>query len=654
MGLVKQKQCSLIRAIILMTFTLIIMFNLQTKVVYASDNPNAAANWAGAIVDSMGIGNQGGTDEIQKGLSYSKTGYLCYVLTAEGDAVPGTSAVALKSPGYTQYDGSIWYCSSRKGNYTTSTWKGDAPWKLTPWQEGGKVTNEPAIKAWFEKMDGNQQNAIKFVYKNWDEDVAEKYISGEYIIVIETIMHFQYSTANNSKDLENANRRLESKIVYLENCSDYNFMVEAKDYGYKMSYEVYKLYIEKKWDFLNAGNTVQADKYDKLAKEKADKIRGDLVSALRIEFDKRIANMKGARQLLGDPVIGTVPNLLDYASFNNFPTKTFDSYLRNTALFAEMIESNGPGVKAGFKYYDGSTAESVRLSDAEVNRYGLAMVVLSNELEAINTYDPSEGSPGKAEDPNPGKVGTTTIVKGYYTEDELTQTKISDGVYTQPNTTNKINIMEEPEYQLVSWNISTDAPTTPDPAGAWISTPKGGITPTSVTLETNEKTLYVLLKKVEAAPPEVGNELWVLNESEITAQVSTANKAATNGTDLKLTVTLPTLEKCNGHYKEADPGHSADCEETCTQSHKYGWTDYCTSWTLDDKSFSLITKNTNEDDTATSKNVLAKDSLTSRNILFRNQVKAYPESSGKCFIFFANLFVKSYIRQLAQKHPFSV
>lgn len=97
---------------------------------------------------------------------------------------------------------------------------------------------------------------------------------------------------------------------------------------------------------------------------------------------------------------------------------------------------------------------------------GWGMGVVWDEDEAINTYSPPEGSPGKAEDPNPGKVGTTTIVKGYYTEDELTQTKISDGVYTQPNTTNKINIMEEPEYQLVSWNISTDAPTTPDPAGS--------------------------------------------------------------------------------------------------------------------------------------------------------------------------------------------
>lgn len=201
--------------------------------------------------------------------------------------------------------------------------------------------------------------------------------------------------------------------------------------------------------------------------------------------------------------------------------------------------------------------------------------------------------------------------------------------------------MEEPEYQLVSWNISTDAPTTPDPAGAWISTPKGGITPTSVTLETNEKTLYVLLKKVEPAPPEVGNELWILNESEITAQVSTANKAASNGTDHTLTVTLPTLEKCNGHTRDVEKTGYNPCDEYCPPNcpggHSYTYTDTenysCTSWTLADKSFSLITKNTNEDNTATSKNVLAKDSLTSRNILFKNQVKAYPESSGKCFIF---------------------
>ena len=54
MGLVKQKQCSILRTMILALFTLIIMLGIQTKTAYASDAPNAAQNYAGAIVDSMG------------------------------------------------------------------------------------------------------------------------------------------------------------------------------------------------------------------------------------------------------------------------------------------------------------------------------------------------------------------------------------------------------------------------------------------------------------------------------------------------------------------------------------------------------------------------------------------------------------------------
>ena len=60
MGLVKQKQCSMIRTIIrtiltiLTILTIMFMLNIQTKTAYASDAPNAAQNYAGAIVDSMG------------------------------------------------------------------------------------------------------------------------------------------------------------------------------------------------------------------------------------------------------------------------------------------------------------------------------------------------------------------------------------------------------------------------------------------------------------------------------------------------------------------------------------------------------------------------------------------------------------------------
>ncbi len=85
---------------------------------------------------------------------------------------------------------------------------------------------------------------------------------------------------------------------------------------------------------------------------------------------------------------------------------------------------------------------------------GWGMGVVWNEPDYINTYDKSQGSPGPAEDPMPDKVGTKTIVKGYYTENEDTGKKTSDGVYVQKETSKNINIMDEPEYELVEWGVS--------------------------------------------------------------------------------------------------------------------------------------------------------------------------------------------------------
>ena len=590
----KPKIKQILTHIPLFIIALVCALSINSIQAYALDAGLEAEIVSGVKANLIGVSNSGHTTTgIPEGVSWANTGYLCYMYTKEGSPVPGTQAVLLKCSTFVEKPGNTIKVISKNGEFTKTQFDKTCPWPYTPFNED-KSSNQAQIKEWMvQKVDG-VQNGVDFVDKTWTQPgVAEKFIAGDYVLVVENVLHFQYSKEADGASSEPPKaqikdvREMLKKIVGL---NEYNRM-------------------------LREDKQAVGDAIAKLA----EKINEEIAA----EWDS-IAATTGY-QLLGSPVTGTCSDLLDY--FNQYikqhtSVNLFSRYTRNISCFAEMLEEN----ETGFTIYTGATHKDIRLSDDVIKSKGVSMFILSASSDSINTYSPPEGSPGPAENPgdNPTKQGNCTIVKGYYTEDELTQTKISDGVYTQPNTTNKINIMEEPEYQLVSWNISTSEPTTPDPAGAWISTPKGGIEPTTVTLETNEKTLYVLLKKVEEAELEVDNELWVLEESEITAQVSTANKAASNGTDLKITVTLPTLEKCNGHYKEADPGHSEDCEETCTQSHKYGWTDYCTSWTLDDKSFSLITKNTNEDNTATSKNVLAKDSLTSRNILFRNQVKAYP------------------------------
>ena len=243
---------------------------------------------------------------------------------------------------------------------------------------------------------------------------------------------------------------------------------------------------------------------------------------------------------------------------------------------------------------------------------GWGMGVVWCEPDAINTYAKEAGSPGPAEDPknNPTKVGTKNIVKGYYTLNEDTGEKTSDGVYIRKEVSRYINIMDEPEYKVVQWDVSMDEPTRPDPTNwkvpskAW----EDGTGPATIELPIYTETLYVLLEKVEAEEKESQDD-WILEESEITKSVETGDKLANETINIK----FPQLNWCDGH--EEDPGHSEDCAKevvdgkevtTCTSSHKF--TSYCSSWALADKTIKLITKNTNEDNLTTSRHVLAKDS----------------------------------------------
>ena len=603
----KSKVFSTIKLIIILFISITLLNTIFLKNTYAlSDDPSAANRWAESIVDSMGIGNKGAMHEIRNGVSYAKTGYLCYMLTADGHKAPGTRAVAFKSPLYNQAEGSIWICSSRKGDYSVSGWSGTAPWNLTPWEEGGAVTNEPRIKDWFLKKVDGVQNASTFIVGVWGTEAAEKYDMGEYILVIETIMHFQYSVKNNSQSMENAMLALDLQIQLLQNCQDGYLMSKARSYGYERSYAEYSRLLDLMWDAYNAGDREKGEEYEYRKKCLVIGVRSAVVNELKAVYEERLNNMGASRQLMGQPIIGTVPNAIDYAKHINCPTDTFDSYLRNTALFAERIEPDGPGVKAGFVYYDGQTNGNVRLSDGEIKRYGLAMMVLAVTQDAVNTYSIAEGSPGKAEDPadNPNKQGICIIVKGYYTENEETGEKTSDGVFVREEVTNIINISEEPEYELVEWDISTTK-TTPNPI-SWNppSPTRGGTDPEQVELKTPEKVVYVLLKKTIREEVEVEEDTYVLSESRLSRAVDTENPD--KGEDLlkpAFKITLPALKKnhewdcgsCHGHSgRDTDGDGQDDYWPNCGHCHG-GHAPHDMPLVADKKEVFIVAKNNSRD-----------------------------------------------------------
>lgn len=83
--------------------------------------PNIHVNAEGTAVDLIGDSTPASSTIIKYGVSCRQTGYLCYLLTADGNAVAGTRAYAFRCPSFspiTAGGASIFSASSRKGGYS--------------------------------------------------------------------------------------------------------------------------------------------------------------------------------------------------------------------------------------------------------------------------------------------------------------------------------------------------------------------------------------------------------------------------------------------------------------------------------------------------------------------------------------------------------
>lgn len=82
--------------------------------------PEIRAKAAEATVDLVGDSIEASSGLVRNGVSYLQTGYLCYLLTADGNAVAGTRAYAFKCPSFveiTEGGEPIFRATSRKGGY---------------------------------------------------------------------------------------------------------------------------------------------------------------------------------------------------------------------------------------------------------------------------------------------------------------------------------------------------------------------------------------------------------------------------------------------------------------------------------------------------------------------------------------------------------
>ena len=322
---------------------------LMTSLMFSAGLEAKAAD---TDVDLVGDSSVASTGIVRYGISSNQTGYLCYLLTADGNAVSGTSAYAFRSPGFSTISAGgdpVFRATSRKGGYVAINWSGTAPWGCSPFTSD-RATNAEAIRDWMKALYSEDiSNAAQFVGYYWGTTCSEKFISGDYILVIETIMHFRYSFDYTYKDLS---------------LSEWEIAISSRFPG------------------------MPSEAATGMARGiKAIADRGTLY---RAPFNR--------------PIIGTVRDCLAYkdevyasvCASNPFidirNSNLFSRYLNNVACYAERIGSGSAGERAGF--VPCTKAPGTRLSDSEVRNYGVAMLVIS-ALEG----DLAGGSPIITDDP---------------------------------------------------------------------------------------------------------------------------------------------------------------------------------------------------------------------------------------------------------------
>lgn len=376
---------------------------------------NAIADSVVASYNGTHSDNHGGTSHIVNGVAYTRTGYLCYLLTKDGSTV-GLPAYAFYSPGYNEIPGSRWVCTSRRGQ-SVSGWSGEAFWGVTPWENNGSPSNEVKIRDWFLDASSGVTNAQIFVKRVWGEAAVKNFESDEYILVIETIMNFQYSVKGGNGG----------------SSGDSGLDLATKADIYSSCYRETKSYVKGLPDI----------PLSEMMKGTGAKDSDELIYILANQaYERALAklqagNLGSNRTFTSDPLIGTVPNLITYKKGNT----VFDSYTNKVAPHSEKIKVN----EAGFTAYTGTGA----LSDSEVQSYGVAMLIIHCKSDAIHTYWEPHGSPGNPEPRIPNKTGTCNIVKGYYKENLTTGAKQSLGVYYELDVTSNIIVSGEPTFELV-------------------------------------------------------------------------------------------------------------------------------------------------------------------------------------------------------------
>lgn len=477
------------------------------------------ASYVGMKADVAGnSGASGASSGVTNGVKYTRTGYLCYMLTVDGQSVPGTKSVALQSPGYAGIATNNWRVKDRKGYYgSVSSWSGSARdyWNCTPWANGG-TSNFQEIKSWMATTNElNEPHGYTFVKNVFGPDAAKGFSEDKYVLVLETIMNFQYSIVDSSggsslseaAQAELAKWTPENSARYvMRGMTNEDLIKDAKEHNPSL------------WREYNR-STGQA------RKDIVNQMRKELEQQLIEHFSKQSSSSGGGNyKLVGEPVTGTVPELIKYKRELGYEKSYLDLYVNGVAPLAEMIEQGSLGERAGFTAYTGPSGDGVKLSNDTILSTGTAMAVFSaHDMPSgtgTHTWDSDHqpaggGNEEKAPEPPSTALPTEkkfTIIKSYRQRDKSTNTLTDKGTFVRDSTVASILIEDEPlnstdkNYKVIGWKHST----TPKPSSLnalnWESSVPSLVGETgdgsgSTTLPDTHRYLYVLLEAEKDTVP---------------------------------------------------------------------------------------------------------------------------------------------------------
>ena len=340
------------------------------------------------------------------------------------------------------------------------------------------------------------------------------------------------SSGSSSSGSTSDGMTLEQANAYITGLSGEVLAEAAKNSGsasaliYASQYEQYLAWFRAGEDIENEDGTVMSTtEVGRLLTNLVMNMKDSIIREMTTRYSNGYVFSVGStssagRQYFGTPILGTLPNVLDYRTtyIPECTSNWFASYTNKAAAFAEYITAGKAGERAGFRPWTGSTTE--KLTDGQVKEYGVGLMVISAHdnitTDATHTWDAENcgSTPGKAPEyiPTPTTSSLSrsyTIIKAYRTLN--TSTYINDGVYTREDTIGKILIEDEPTYTVVDW-FTTSTPTATvglSDATRWneskshasIMEQGNSSLASPITLPSAQKYLYVLLECTHTSSP---------------------------------------------------------------------------------------------------------------------------------------------------------